>query len=734
MRKFLLLCLLTLFFVSSFAERKKVGLVLGGGGAKGVAHIGVLKVLEEAGVPIDYIAGTSMGAIVGGLYAVGYDARQIDSLVRAQDWGLLLSDRVRRSNLTFPEKENSERYVFSLPFGRSKREIAIQGMIRGQNLQNLFSDITIGYHDSLDFNALPTPFACVAMDVVAGREYVFRKGSLPLAMRSSMAIPAVFAPVRIDSMVLVDGGIKNNYPVDVAKEMGADIIIGVDLGTSDLKGLEKINTPWDIIGQIVALQGYEKYGPNKEQTDLLLRPETSPYSSASFNAVALDTLINRGEQAARKHWNEIVALKRRIEENGDSTREEVARRVAVDLPVDSDTIRVGRVIFEGVDSRDEKWLSQISGLRENSSLTLGELRKAMSIVVGTNLYSNVSYKLVGENRRDLILTVQEKSNNSINAGLNFNSEDIVALLLNVNFDNRARYRSKFSFTGRIGKRTQGRLDYAVERNPLRNFNLSYMFTYHDLDIYARGKKIVNTTYLHHFVELGYSDMNWLNFMLKLGVRYEHFKYNSFLYTGEERYHDLKPKGFISYFVKAHLETLDHRYFPGKGVSLLADYSIYTDNFVTYKGHTFFSALRLGFLSVLPLTDRLSLLPSVDGRILIGKDIAYPFLNAIGGETEGRYLPQQLPFAGVARVEMLDNSMAIVRLALRQRIADRHYITLMGNYAIHNDNFFHIFEGESIWGGSIGYAYNSMFGPMSASLGLCNRLNGPRFYLNLGYSF
>ena len=403
MRKFLLLCLLTLFFVSSFAERKKVGLVLGGGGAKGVAHIGVLKVLEEAGVPIDYIAGTSMGAIVGGLYAVGYDARQIDSLVRAQDWGLLLSDRVRRSNLTFPEKENSERYVFSLPFGRSKREIAIQGMIRGQNLQNLFSDITIGYHDSLDFNALPTPFACVAMDVVAGREYVFRKGSLPLAMRSSMAIPAVFAPVRIDSMVLVDGGIKNNYPVDVAKEMGADIIIGVDLGTSDLKGLEKINTPWDIIGQIVALQGYEKYGPNKEQTDLLLRPETSPYSSASFNAVALDTLINRGEQAARKHWNEIVALKRRIEENGDSTREEVARRVAVDLPVDSDTIRVGRVIFEGVDSRDEKWLSQISGLRENSSLTLGELRKAMSIVVGTNLYSNVSYKLVGENRRDLIL-------------------------------------------------------------------------------------------------------------------------------------------------------------------------------------------------------------------------------------------------------------------------------------------------------------------------------------------
>ena len=158
MRKFLLLWLVGLMLVPSvMAERKKVGLVLGGGGAKGVAHIGVLKVLEEAGIPIDYIAGTSMGAIVGGLYSVGYNAAEIDSMVRLQDWSMLLSDRVKRSSLTFPEKENSERYVFSLPFGRSKKEIAIQGMIKGQNLQNLFSNLTIGYHDSVDFNQLNIP-------------------------------------------------------------------------------------------------------------------------------------------------------------------------------------------------------------------------------------------------------------------------------------------------------------------------------------------------------------------------------------------------------------------------------------------------------------------------------------------------------------------------------------------------------------------------------------------------
>ena len=665
MRKFLLLWLVGLMLVPSvMAERKKVGLVLGGGGAKGVAHIGVLKVLEEAGIPIDYIAGTSMGAIVGGLYSVGYTAAEIDSMVRWQDWSMLLSDRVKRSNLTFPEKENSERYVFSLPFGRSKKEITIQGMIKGQNLQNLFSDLTIGYHDSVDFNQLNIPFACVALNVVDGQEYVFHHGSLPLAMRASMAIPAVFAPVRLDSMVLVDGGIKNNYPADVARDMGADIIIGVDLGTSDLKQLERINTPWDIVGQIIALHGYEKYGPNKEQTDLLFRPNTDPYNSASFGETALDTLIDRGEQVARKQWDEILALKKKIglSDSSDMHR----KRLVHSYPVaPTDTFHIRRVLFEGIDPRDEKWLTQISGLKENSLLTVKKLQEAMSIVIGTNLYSNVSYKLVGERQEDLVLTVQEKSNSAINVGLNFNSEDIVALLLNATFDNRARYHSKFSVTGRIGKRMYGRVDYAIERNSLRNINLSYMFTYHDLDVYNRGDKIVNTTYRHHFVELGYSDMNWLNFKLKLGARYEYFDYN---------------------------------------------------------------------LSVLPLTSHLSLLPSIDGRVLIGKDPAYPFLNVVGGDMPERYLPQQLPFAGINRMEIFDNSVAIVRLNLRQRIGQRHYISLIANYAIHEDNFFDLLKGESVWGGSIGYAYNSMFGPMNTNFGLSNRNNNLQFYLNLGYSF
>lgn len=210
--------------------------------------------------------------------------------------------------------------------------------------------------------------------------------------------------------------------------------------------------------------------------------------------------------------------------------------------------------------------------------------------------------------------------------------------------------------------------------------------------------------------------------------------HSFIRQENQKY-QVKPEGILSVnFAQAHLETLDRRYFPSKGVSLQADYSIYTDNFVTYKGHTFFSALKLSFLSVLPLTSHLSLLPSIDGRVLIGKDPAYPFLNVVGGDMPERYLPQQLPFAGINRMEIFDNSVAIVRLNLRQRIGQRHYISLIANYAIHEDNFFDLLKGESVWGGSIGYAYNSMFGPMNTNFGLSNRNNNLQFYLNLGYSF
>lgn len=211
--------------------RPKVGLVLSGGGAKGVAHIGVLKVLEEAEIPIDFISGTSMGAIIGGLYSIGYTAEKLDSMVRTQDWMFLLTDQIARPYSSFNTKYEKKHFLVNVSLGADKKISAPSGIIKGQGILNKFTGLTTGYHQIESFDSLPIPFACVAGDLKSGKEIVIRKGNLPLAMRTSMAVPGVFEPVYRNDMVLVDGGIFNNFPVDVAKEMGADITIGVDLST-----------------------------------------------------------------------------------------------------------------------------------------------------------------------------------------------------------------------------------------------------------------------------------------------------------------------------------------------------------------------------------------------------------------------------------------------------------------------------------------------------------------------
>ena len=284
----LILVLLPVLFLALPAlaqERKKVGVVLSGGGAKGVAHIQALKVIEEAGIPIDYIVGTSMGSIIGGLYSIGYTPQQLDSMVRKQDWMFLLSDRVKRSAMSLNEREKSEKYVFSFPFTKSPKDAVSGGIIKGQNLANLFTELTVGYHDSVDFNKLPIPFACVSQNIVNGEQIVFHNGILATAMRASMAIPGVFTPVRKDSMILIDGGMINNYPVDVARSMGADIIIGVDV-QNNLKGIDKLNSAPDILSQIIDLTTKNNHQSNVGLTDTYIKVNVEGYSSASFTPAA----------------------------------------------------------------------------------------------------------------------------------------------------------------------------------------------------------------------------------------------------------------------------------------------------------------------------------------------------------------------------------------------------------------------------------------------------------------
>lgn len=318
LRKSKLVCFLLIFGCSQFSifnsvsaqsNRPKVGVVLSGGGAKGVAHISALRAIEKAGIPIDYICGTSMGSLIGGLYAAGWSCDELDSLVRHQDWLFLLTDRPRPENLDLDTRRLQTIYPLWHAFTGGRRNEGA-GFIRGLNLDRLFDQLLTGYLDSISFDSLPIPFACVATDVVTNTEVDFRSGYLKQAMRASMSIPGVFSPVRMGDKVLVDGGLRNNYPADLARKMGADIIIGVTV-QGDTLGADDISSAIDVFMQVIDVNCKNKYNDNLAMSDLVMKVDVKGYTAASFTANSIDTLLRRGAEEADRHWDELLALRRR---------------------------------------------------------------------------------------------------------------------------------------------------------------------------------------------------------------------------------------------------------------------------------------------------------------------------------------------------------------------------------------------------------------------------------------
>lgn len=713
--------------------RKKVAVVLSGGGAKGVAHIGALKVIRDAGIPIDYLVGTSMGSIVAGLSSIGYSPEQLDSMVKAQNWQFLLSDKIKRSEQNMTEKQDASTYVLSLPLSKQTGKIKTGGMIQGINLNNLFQELTIGYHDSINFNKLPTPFACVSENIVNGTKHVFHDGVLSTAMRSSMAIPGVFTPMRIGDMVLVDGGMIDNYPVDVALSMGADIIIGVDV-QSNLKTANELRSTPEILMQIIGLTGQEIYEKNIKKTNVYIKVDVEGYSTYSFVTEDLDSLMHRGQVAAQSKWKELIDLKSQL---GLANNYKPTYPSYNSVLIDESKIYVNEIHFNGIKDSDKKWLIRKCKLKNDAQyITRKQLANALSILRGSQAYANVSYKLIPTENGlyNLDFLLEEKYERNINIGVRFDSEEIASLLLNATASLKTKIPSKLSITGRLGQRYLARVDYTVEPLQMRNFNFAYQFEYNDLNIYDRGKKAYNTNYKYQLGEVSFSDVWFRNLRFELGLRFEYYKYNNLLYNSPEFNLDIKPEHFFSYYAEMHYNSFDLAYFPTKGSNFKAAYSLYTDNFRTYDGHTPFSAISASWEGAFSPTNRFTLLPSVYGRILAGNYIAYPFLNFVGGNYFGRFVPQQMPFAGINHMSIVGNSSVIGTLQLRERLGKNNYISLTGSVLLQGDGIDDIFKNKCRFGISAGYAYNSIFGPLEAIIGYSNQSREASFYINLGYYF
>ncbi|OQX96521.1 hypothetical protein B6I21_00705, partial [candidate division KSB1 bacterium 4572_119] len=291
------------FFSHKKLKKAKVALALSGGGARGFAQIGVLEVFEENDIPIDLIIGTSMGSIVGGLYASGYSAKEILAIARSIDWDKIMIDKSPRTNLFIGQKQERNKAILQLRFSGFKLDLP-QAITPGQTLTSILTKLTLGadFKANSDFDHLDIPFRALACDLVSGKKYLLKDGNLAEAMKASSAVPLLFEPVAIDNLMLVDGGLINNIPVDEAQEFDVDLIIGLDT-TAELNDKNQLNVPWKIADQVTSIMQAEKNDQQRQKADILIKPDLSEFSSDAFGQI--DSLVAAGKREARKHIDKI---------------------------------------------------------------------------------------------------------------------------------------------------------------------------------------------------------------------------------------------------------------------------------------------------------------------------------------------------------------------------------------------------------------------------------------------
>ena len=742
----LMVCAANLFAAGedlSGAKRPKVALVLCGGGAKGAAHIGAIKVLEEVNMPVDMVVGTSIGGLVGGMYAMGYNAAEMDSIVAGCDWKYLLSDNsYSRRDESFTEKVLDSKYILKIPFYSVNPDVKDSpvsrlpaGLISGQNVLNLLTGISMGYQERMDFSNLPIPFACVAADLSTGKQVVLDKGELPLCMRATMAIPGVFAPVEIDGKVLVDGGIINNFPVDVAKSMGADIIIGVDI-KNDYPGPENLKSMPQVFAQMIALMGNESYQRNLKEVDILIKPDVSNYSTYSFNKPAIAQLTKNGYAAAKEKYAELQDLANKLNTLALADTPQTVRKAT---DVVRDTFCFRSVEMNGVPEKNRHWLRRLSGLKPDVKLTGADINRGISILMGTRAFSSVTYNIQNKGTLDekLIVNIVDGPTNVLALGARYDSEEAAGILLHLGVNEYGLLGSKLGFTGRLSYNPYGEFDYSYTSKDFPKIEFKYRTGSMDMNIYKSTENQNNLSFVYQLGEINLSNIYLRNFNFMLGARYEHYDFSRYLkHNIPDNYQEyaLEDGSYESYYFKGVMDTRDNSYFATDGMFFEVDGTVWHTNFK--DGFENFGSVRLMVQGALGVGESFAIIPHFYGRVIMGNCTEIPFLNYIGGSEPGRYFRQQLPFIGINYANPAYNSVMIGRVDLRQRLGSNHYIYGVVNYMRDAGSLDKVFSahGRGIWGAGVKYSLNTPVGPVSVNVHWSDYEHRFGAYVSLGHYF
>lgn len=709
-------------------RRPKIGLVLSGGGAKGMAHVGVLKVLEENGIKIDYIGGTSMGAIVGGVYAAGYNAHQIDSIFRTINFEHLMSDYVPRDSKNFYGKRQDNLYAISLPFDKFKLSMP-RSFVKGVYVYNILVELLREVNNVNDFNQLPIPFFCVAADIETGEGVVLDKGYLPEAIRASAALPSVFSPVELDGCMLVDGGIADNYPIEKVRAMGADIIIGVDV-QDDLKDRQYLQDATSILLQISNLEMIRQMETKRELTEVYIKPDITDFNMLSFDYV--DEIIKKGEEAAQKQVDklrELGLVNTQSEYPGYHSK--------------SDSLYISRIHFNRMRYFNRDYIYGKLRFMSGDKIAYSDVKSGIDNLNATQNFSQIHYTINPTEQGDELFLdlVENPVQTNLKFGLHFNSLYKSGLLVNLTHKRLFTRNDAISTDIILGDNFRYNLDYYIDRGFNWSFGLrSRMAQFNrntNLNLTAStlsdvGLASYNVSYLDITSQVYVQSFFKQKFLVSGGLELKHLR----LKSDNLEQSILENSRYYNLFANFTFDALDNTFFPTRGgytdlnVTSYLHSSDYNSNFEQ------FTIVQAHFIKAKRIFPKFTLIGDLQGGFAIGPK-SVPYFNFILGGYGFNEVNNLKPFFGYDYFSIYGDSYAKFGLTANYELFKKHYVNLSYNGAQLGDDLFDSTDWLSTPtynGFAAGYSLQTIVGPIEAKYSWSPEHSKGFWWINLGFKF
>lgn len=720
------------------STKPKVGLVLSGGGAKGFAHIGALKVIDSLGIKIDYIAGTSMGAIIGSLYATGYSGKQLEAMFNAQDFDELINDNFPRASKPFYERENAEKYAISLPFDKFKISLP-SALSRGQNVYNLLYQLMLPANDIRDFKKLPIPFFCIATDIETGESIVMDKGKLAEAVTASGALPSLFQPVTIGDRILIDGGVTDNFPVEKLRAKGMDIIIGVDVQDA-LKDRESLKSGLDILSQINNFRTINAMKNKAPLTDIYIKPDITNFSVISFNEG--DDIIANGEAAARTNMAKLLNIK-------NQQKSALKRRLIKPL----DSIKVNSISIKGNERYTRSYLLGKLKFKKEETIDYSEFRKGINNLIATNNFDTFRYYLEPSTKDtgyNLMGEIRESETTTfLRLGVHYDGLYKSAALANLTkkrllFDNDIA-----SLDLILGDNSRYNFDYFIDKGFYLSIGVKSRYTQFNKNVNPLLALEESSPLLAGLNKIDIELSDFTNqvylqtifrkdFALRAGVEYKRLKITSETIIEDNQDDEItfENTGYFGLFGNLIFDDYDNVHFPKKGFYFNGDFHLYLNASNFNKSFEQFSIAKADIGYAFSLNKKVALKTETSGGFKIGDNSTTALGFGLGGY--GNNLINNFQsFYGYDYLALSGDSFVKATFTLDYEIFKKHHLLLAANYANIEDGIFESgewFSAPDYSGYAIGYSLETFLGPLEGKYTYSPDTGNGYWFFNLGFWF